>query len=81
MNSLTQAGINYREYLDSPSQNAGQHLANTYRNSINSLKKRALTTKQKQLVQSIEHVCGMFPSQGGRRTRRKRKATTRRSRR
>jgi len=53
MNSLTQAGINYREYLDSPSQNAGQHLANTYRNSINSLKKRAHTTKQKQLVQSI----------------------------
>ena len=68
-NAFSKAAADLRVYEQEGNQGAGQYLANTYRNSINSLKKEARTLDQKKIVRGIERVCLLFPSEGGKRKR------------
>lgn len=80
-NAFSKAAADLRIYEQEGNQGAGQYLANTYRNSINSLKKEARTLDQKKIVRGIERVCFLFPSEGGKRkskTQRKSKSKSKR---
>jgi hypothetical protein len=80
-NAFSKAAADLRVYEQEGNQGAGQMLANTYRNSINSLKKEARTLDQKKIVRGIERVCLLFPREGGKRMLKgKRKRNTKKKR-
>ena len=81
-----EVGNDYRTYVNEPKQQAGQDLADKYRNLLENLEANATTPQQKQLVVQIRQVCKLFPDQfnsmGGYKARRQRAGkVTRRSKR